>query len=70
MTDVTETTSEWKWDVNHDGPVYHWTYNRNRKKTEETSPISGKSVNQQSKKMTEHWYVIHDGVVVPWLYEP
>jgi hypothetical protein len=70
-------TLGWKWEVTHDGPIHQWSSipssasNTPASDTPTSHPSASKDTPPTPVKTTlsAHWYVLHDGVVVPF-YDP
>ncbi len=73
-------TLGWKWEVTHDGPIHHWSSipssasNTPASPPASDTPASHTPSNTPSNTppkttLSAHWYVLHDGVVVPF-YDP
>jgi len=73
-------TLGWKWEVTHDGPIHQWSsIPSSASNTPASPPASDAPASPPASKDTPptpvktklaaHWYVLHDGVVVPF-YDP
>jgi hypothetical protein len=73
-------TLGWKWEVTHDGPIHQWSSipssasNTPASPPASNTPASHTPSNTPSNTppkttLSAHWYVLHDGVVVPF-YDP
>ena len=74
---TTAPTSEWKWEVNHDGVIWSWSHPTFPPAPAALPPValppapvplaaSSKKSLIAKKSLIDYWYAIHDGIALPW----
>ena len=62
-------SSEWKWEVNHDGVIFSYQGRplcRQEEKEGKEKEGKGKDgARPLRSSLVDYWYLVHDGVVIP-----